>query len=341
MTGTNPDSGFRFVAFGDQRALADGEWQDLMRHVGRLAGTDPRVLFMIDTGDIVQDGRHTDQFVMLERILAPAAFLPYWVGVGNHEVHNNRGRKAREHTATFLSSVDGGLTAERLYYAKRVGPGFFVFLDTNDFVYGPEGKPLRGEVPPGSRPAAQLEWLADTLAAEAASPSGAPALVVAVLHHPFLQSSEKHREKSRELWDLRYGGRALPDFLVDAGVDVVLSGHMHTYERYRLRRQDGEELVLVNLSGRPRSSILPLQASRRAEDLSGREMDTLREWGWRGLGPWKIVQEEAMLTEEADQFAVFEVAPDGSLTMDVRFLAPDSPGGLRITEPTVLRRPDR
>ena len=63
-------------------------------------------------------------------ILAPAAFLPYWVGVGNHELHNNRDPRAREHTARFLSSVEAGLGPERLYYAKRVGPAFFLFLDS-------------------------------------------------------------------------------------------------------------------------------------------------------------------------------------------------------------------
>ena len=48
------DRGYRFVVFGDQRALADGEWQQMMGHIGELAKQDPRLLFMIDTGDIVK-----------------------------------------------------------------------------------------------------------------------------------------------------------------------------------------------------------------------------------------------------------------------------------------------
>lgn len=71
-TGTDPDSGYRFVVFGNQRALADGEWPALMNHVGKLAKADPRILFMLDTGDFVQDGSHSDQFRRAERILAPA-----------------------------------------------------------------------------------------------------------------------------------------------------------------------------------------------------------------------------------------------------------------------------
>ena len=47
------DFGYQFVVFGDQRALADGEWQEMMRHIGNLSATNDRLLFMIDTGDII------------------------------------------------------------------------------------------------------------------------------------------------------------------------------------------------------------------------------------------------------------------------------------------------
>ena len=129
-------AGYTFYAFGDQRALADGEWQRLMSHIVRLAGADERALFMIDTGDIVDGGHHADQFRRLAEILSPASDLPYLVGVGNHEKNDNKRVEALRNTAEFLGYLDSGLTAERMYYGKTVGPVRFLFLDTSDFVYG-------------------------------------------------------------------------------------------------------------------------------------------------------------------------------------------------------------
>src|SRR5262245_41445019 len=53
------DAGYSFVAFGDQRALAGGEWESMMTAIDALARQDPRLLFMLDTGDIVNDGTYS------------------------------------------------------------------------------------------------------------------------------------------------------------------------------------------------------------------------------------------------------------------------------------------
>ena len=41
---------------------------------------------IIDTGDIVDNGKHADQFAMLHDILEPVRAWPYLVAVGNHEL---------------------------------------------------------------------------------------------------------------------------------------------------------------------------------------------------------------------------------------------------------------
>jgi hypothetical protein len=142
---------------------------------------------------------------------------------------------------------------------------------------------------------------------------------VVCLHHPFLQSSAKHLEQARKMWTFAYGERTLPDILLDGGTDLVLTGHTHTYERFRVTRSDGRSLHLVNLSGRPRNAFLWIGASeRRARDLRGREARWLRERGWPALTGWTIVQEDAMTGDEANQFGVFTVSTS-AFTLEMYF----------------------
>lgn len=136
MESLDVDGEYRFVAFGDQRALVE-EWRDMMPHIARLAEEDGRLLFMVDTGDIVGNGSHSDQFWMLRDILSPAKKLPYLVGVGNHEVHDNNGD--RQNAATFLGYLGENFSPDRMYYRKDIGTARFLFLDTNDLIYENRG----------------------------------------------------------------------------------------------------------------------------------------------------------------------------------------------------------
>ena len=321
-----PDQGFSFAVFGDQRALADGEWQELMLRIAERGRTDDRLLFMLDTGDIVKDGRHTDQFWRLTEILAPAARLPYLVGIGNHEVHNNQGERARENAARFLGYLDTQLSPERLYYAKTIGPVRFVFLDTNDLVYGDDGRAERF-----SRAEAQIEWLT----AELARRDETVRTTIAVMHHPLIISSTKHQSHARRLWNEPHASGRLPEILADGGVEIVLTGHTHTYERFTLQRDTDAPIHVLNVSGRPRGVF---SGSRRARNIEGREKQVLADRGWEGLESWSIRQEDAMTSdEEANQFAVISVEPDGGVMVDVSFLDDDAPGGLRTTQSVRLK----
>jgi hypothetical protein len=310
----------RFVTFGDQRALADGEWQRLIREIAALEEKEGSFTFVLDTGDIVENGSHSDQFSRLRTILAPLAHSPYLVAAGNHELHDNRTREARENTARFLSYLDPALAEGRYYYRKDVGSIRLLFLDTNELVYGVKGK--RKECPatiePKTPAGRQFAWLTSQLADRATSATR----IVVILHHPFVQSSEKHRPQARSLWNATYRGRRLADILADAGVDLVLTGHTHTYERFRLTRDDGRTFSLVNFSGRPRNSFLWFGAkARRARDIRGEESESLQDWGWTDLERWRIEQEEVMLKgEEANQFGVIEIAPDGEIRLETFFV---------------------
>ena len=306
-----PEAGYSFIMFGDQRALAS-EWDAMMKSIDSLAQRDPRIAFMLDTGDIVNDGNFTDQFHLLAGILARAKNLPYLVGVGNHEVNNNATAIARQNTAAYLQPIDPAIGPGRLYYVKRVGRVRYLFLDSNDLVYE------TGEAA-SRRRNAQLAWLTEQLRSSPDKPGGS---TIVVMHHPFLQSSQKHRGQARALWSLTYNGRTFADILADGGVDLVLVGHTHTYERFRAVREDGKGFLLINLSGRPLPVFFGMgDGARRANEIpTGAGRLWFLNRGWQNLTGWDINQEDAMLRREADQFALFHVEPDGGITMSLRYM---------------------
>ena len=311
-------TGYEFAAFGDQRALLDSDWPALVDSIDRLASRHERLLFLVDTGDIVEDGAHSDQFRVLTGLLSKIRRLPYLVAAGNHEVGQSRPGPARANTARFLSALDESISPERLYYRKVAGRVRYLFLDSNDLVYRPDPRKGAQDREIERRAHAQLDWLIRELADPAFGPS---ATTVVVMHHPIVQSSRKHRSQSRDLWSLRYHGRLFPEILADGGVDLVLTGHTHTFERFTVTRRDGRGFHLVNLSGRPLPSFLWIGASeRRAQEVHGDATAWLYDKGWRDLDGWTIVQEDVMVDDEEDQLGLFAVDPEGGITLSLRFL---------------------
>jgi predicted MPP superfamily phosphohydrolase len=334
---------YRFAVFGDQRALADGEWQELVRHIDRISRSEKDLLFILDTGDIVENGFYSDQFHALAQILRPASHLPYLVGVGNHEKNDNKRPEALENTATFLGYLDPGFSASRMYYRKDIGAARFLFMDTNDFVYGDDGESEMEGIAPAGRAEEQMSWLVAELAA---CGSDGVRTTIVVMHHPIVQSSKKHRAQSAYLWNLEHEGERLPEILLDGGVDLILAGHTHTYERFVIRGADGAEMHLVNISGRPRGGLMwlgPISGllgggvSRRARDVAGMEAEKLTASGWEIPEGWSVLQAEAMLEKEADQFGLVTVEKDGGILLEMAFLDEDAPGGLRRTPAVRLK----
>lgn len=307
--------GYSFVAFGDQRALIGSELRRLIRSVDSVSARDARVLFLVDTGDIVDNGSLNDQFGLLAEELKAVRRLPYAVGVGNHEVENNQPGSSRVNLARFLSSMGQPLGPDRLYYSMAVGRVRFLFLDSNDLVY--KGSDENAEAI-AARAAAQMEWLTRTLKDPAWGPE---ATTVVVMHHPIVQSSAKHRSQSRALWSYTWKGRSLPDIFADGGVDLILTGHTHTYERFRMERADGRGFVLVNLSGKPEPSFLWFGAgARRARDIHGGEEPWLAQNGWRNLKAWRITQDDVMGEHESNQYGIFTVDGEGGISLAMRFI---------------------
>ena len=304
--------GYRFAVFGDQKNLWKREFPRLLDRIGAAPAAEEPVLFLIDTGDIVDNGSRPDEFNRLAGLLDRVKHLPYLVGVGNHELKPKEpfetSERARSNAATFLGP---DYAADRLYYSKQVGPVRFLFLNTSDLpgVY-PE---LRQHDPEAAdRGSAQLSWLAQELQTEVG-----PTIVVS--HHPIMQSATKHHHQARVLWNREHhelGGRTLPEALIESGVDLVLSGHVHSYEVFRLERNN-RQMWTLNVSGRPTGW---LQGRRMPKDWRADSLTPLKNRGFRTrLDQWAITQEGYMSdADKVDQFALVTVTSDGRLSIELQ-----------------------
>ena len=298
--------------FGDQKGLAkSGEWDALLREIGAL---DPPAAFLLDTGDIVENGVHRDQFGQLEQILSVVRDRSYLVAVGNHEIdHDDEGAKG--HVVEFLGDVIGRdvFRVDQLYYAKTVGALRLLVLDSNDFIY-PERGSCKGRYQADDRGARQLRWLVDELGAPWDGPT------VVALHHTFILSATKHEDHARCLWNGAYpahADRTLPEILIDAGVDLVLTGHTHTYEVIQVSR-GGRTMLSVNVSGKS-------GGSRRARPVSEpKAAFTTRGWDMSG---WDEVSQGAVMPSgpTVNQFGVVTLTAAGDLECVIHHVGDPTP----------------
>jgi 3',5'-cyclic AMP phosphodiesterase CpdA len=216
-------AGFRFTAFGDQ---GSGDPQDLLgAPQGRWIVDQVelrRALFHLHLGDLVYANLNPPGMrdAAWNRFMAnnarSARFRPWMPILGNHEIENGMGELGYDATLARFR-------LPRNWYAYTVGAVRFVAVDTEDWCYQKGGDIyLRGY-----SKGAQLAWLDAELAA--ARRSRDIDWIVLLAHHLTVSSANANGS------DLGLREQLQP--LVDRyGVDVVLSGHDHNYERsYALR----------------------------------------------------------------------------------------------------------
>jgi hypothetical protein len=172
-----------------------------------------------------------------------AAYRPWMPCLGNHEVEFNNGKHGFLSYLTRYSLPDNDTEFPGRWYSFRVGSALFISLDADDVIYqdgaafvaGPN--PLTPAASTGNAPiepgtsfyirgysgGAQTRWLEQTLR-EAADDDDVDWIIVQ-MHQDALSSSKTGNGSDkgiREAW--------LP--LFDRyGVDLVLCGHDHDYER--------------------------------------------------------------------------------------------------------------
>lgn len=146
-----------------------------------------------------------------------------WPVLGNHDIAAagfDRNAEIGAYYTAFslpkLGEAGGVASSAESYYSYDYGNVHFVVLDSN--------YPTLVRV--GS---AQYSWLMNDLAATAAT--GKADWVIVYFHHP--PYSKGSHDSDAESWSTKMRTDILP-LLESAGVDLVLSGHSHSYERSSL-----------------------------------------------------------------------------------------------------------
>jgi 3',5'-cyclic AMP phosphodiesterase CpdA len=172
-----------------------------------------------------------------------AAHRPWMPCPGNHEIEFNNGTQGFNSYLTRYSLPQNGTSFPGLWYHFKVGSALFISLSADDVIYQDSGafvagpSPLQPAASTGNGPIepgtsfyirgysgdAQTRWLERTLAA--ASKDDSIDWIIVQMHQDALSSSKNGNGSDkgiREAW--------LP--LFDRyGVDLVLCGHDHDYER--------------------------------------------------------------------------------------------------------------
>jgi len=207
---THDDGSFGFLLFGDPQlrvATADADpgrgWADTARQaVQRFPGTD----FMMTTGDNIDSPTDTAQTIEWELFLAPPELSQYALAptIGNHDEADGAGTQYGQHFALPNLSETRATVAGSGDYWFTYNEALFMNLDSNN----PDV-------------AEHERFMTKVLAAHPEA-----AWTVVALHHAPYGSSFHSADPG--IVALR---GTLSPILSELGIDLVISGHEHSYAR--------------------------------------------------------------------------------------------------------------
>ncbi|MCB9853919.1 MAG: metallophosphoesterase [Phycisphaerales bacterium] len=207
------DESVRLLAFGDSGIGSNT--QTLLADV--MANEKPDVV--LHTGDLIYPAGAEKDYIPnfyrpYEKLIATAFFMP---SEGNHDVATDKGAPLLQQ---FILPENGpaGIEAERNFWFDY-GPARIVALDTNMDAHG-------GVISHEQMKTTVAKWLRQVL-----TDCDAKWRIV-YFHQPFYTGSAHSAEGSA------YVKEAFLDVFDAAGVDLVLCGHNHLYERTAPMRQD-------------------------------------------------------------------------------------------------------
>ena len=200
---------------------------------------DPRVSFVVQTGDAVENGQRGGQWELFATTLAHLRqTVPYLASVGNHErTWDALGQQ------NWNAVMGPPAKPQRYWYAVDFPESLarFVFIDTN-VLADPHDKYADSLEDVISRE--QLTWLDSALAVPAR-------YRFIVMHYPLVTSghylSDWKYDESRKL-ETRRRGRLL-EICRRRNVTAVLAGHEHLYQRLYVRGRDGRGFWHISTGG--------------------------------------------------------------------------------------------
>ncbi len=209
----------------------------------RAKGQD--VTAVINTGDVVKDGRIPDQWKRFLNIIRPiSSRVPYFPIAGNHERTDTPDGVANWRTATGLPA-----TGDRLYYCFDSADGWvrFLALDSNPMTDPANHWPRDVEIKYSDE---QIDWFVARVQ-EHRGPN------FVFMHHPPF-STGFHRVEWQSDAVLQERRERMVRALYRGGSGVLAAGHEHAYERALMTWPDA---VLINIvtggGGSPLHDIPP------------------------------------------------------------------------------------
>lgn len=192
----------RFIALGDF-GTGNPEQKEVANAMCSQ-NAEERFSYVVTTGDNVYPSGSPDDFQ--EKFFNPFDCLfeedvRFHATLGNHDIETDGG-------ASQINELRFGMPAR--YYSWRIRDVAFVMLDSNELDELDSPVPFQDE---------QTRWMRDQLEQARSSP-----WTVVVFHHPVFSSSTKH--PSTPGFD-----ELLAEPFSDLGVDLVLNGHAHNYQR--------------------------------------------------------------------------------------------------------------
>ncbi|RKZ30259.1 hypothetical protein DRQ33_08020 [bacterium] len=216
----NQEYDFDFCVYGDTRTSIVAHWV-VIDHVMTC-----NPMFMLHSGDMIEDGEDTDDWDDYFSELCDwhdiAQSVPYFYAMGNHD----------DEAPYFYDAVTlpcNNPAGTEAYSSFDWGKIHFTIINSEiDYTATSE----------------QYAFLSADLAAASANPMYD--FIIAFVHRPFYSSGYHGREEEM--------AAVLEPLLVANGVDLVLQGHDHMYER--VFPQDGVHYIVTGGGGAPPSPVV-------------------------------------------------------------------------------------
>jgi 3',5'-cyclic AMP phosphodiesterase CpdA len=223
-----PDKFRNMPVYGREREVIGA----MLAKIDSLKARGQTVAAVVNSGDLVEDGRYPAHWERFLRITQPlSSRVPYFGVPGNHERTDAVQGVQNWGIATGLPV--GG---DRLYYCFDTADGWLrvIALDSNPIV--DPGKHWSREV--------QIKYSQEefTWLVERVKEHRGP--VIVLMHHPPFSSS-LHREEWQRDSVLTERRERMVGALHDAGISAIVCGHEHAYQRALLTWPDAVAVVLV------------------------------------------------------------------------------------------------
>jgi calcineurin-like phosphoesterase family protein/purple acid phosphatase-like protein len=236
---------FRFTSFGD---LGSGNpiWSkssiNAITAIHQVERFNPTVHLLngdLSYANVNQANQPAVWTDFMNNMMVSARNRPWMPALGNHEVEAGNGALGYNSYLARFDLPDNHSGYRGNWYSFQVGSVLFISLDNNDVVYANDGgqdpNTLQALYIRGYSHGAQTAWLRRTLAA--ARTDRSVDWIVAYMHQPAISSSS-----SGSGGDLGIRQQFM-ELFYEYGVDLVLAGHDHDYERSYLVRGTDSALL--------------------------------------------------------------------------------------------------